>query len=188
MTSRSTASISPTRASLDLGRHDFSILRYWLDEVPHHVSTISRGTSSDDSRCCLPWTSSTSGTTGTSELSWLAPQLPPHDDRRFSEVLVYDDASTEPFGLQFNCEKDAQIVKVPADVPHRRHRFAAVPAAEPAASGNGRLLRGDSYRPEAPRSSAHLGLEVDQDGIKAVDGEFELCARRRTCGWTSILT
>src|SRR4029077_9331650 len=33
----------------DLGPHDFSILRYWLEETPSHVSAVSRG-------CILPGT------------------------------------------------------------------------------------------------------------------------------------
>ena len=58
----------------DLGPHDFSILRYWLEEAPLHVSAISRG-------CIIPDTPDVafidlefaSGTIAHVELSWLAP-------------------------------------------------------------------------------------------------------------------
>src|SRR3989440_9016550 len=58
----------------DLGPHDFSILRYWLDETPRHVSALSRS-------CVIPNMPDVafinlefpSGTIAHVELSWLAP-------------------------------------------------------------------------------------------------------------------
>ncbi len=85
----------------DLAPHDFSILRYWLEETPEHVSALSR--------CCvLPRTPDVafinlefaSGTIAHVELSWLAPRKL----RRTTVVgsrkmVVYDDTSIEPVRL-----------------------------------------------------------------------------------------
>ncbi len=85
----------------DLGPHDFSILRYWLDETPRVVSATSRG-------CVIPdipdvafiTLTYPSGTIVHVELSWLAPSKL----RRTAVVgsrkmVVYDDASNEPVRL-----------------------------------------------------------------------------------------
>jgi predicted dehydrogenase len=82
----------------DLGPHDFSILRYWLDETPTHVTALSRG-------CIVPETPDVafinlefpSGTIAHVELSWLAPSKL----RRTAivgsrKMVVYDDTSNEP--------------------------------------------------------------------------------------------
>jgi predicted dehydrogenase len=82
----------------DLGPHDFSILRYWLQETPTHVSATSR--------CCvLPDTPDVvfinlefaSGTIAHVELSWLAPsKLRRTTIVGSRKMVVYDDTSTEP--------------------------------------------------------------------------------------------
>jgi predicted dehydrogenase len=82
----------------DLGPHDFSILRYWLDESPVRVTAASRS-------CIFPGTPDVafitlefpSGTLAHVELSWLAPSKL----RRTAivgsrKMVVYDDTSTEP--------------------------------------------------------------------------------------------
>ena len=82
----------------DLGPHDFSILRYWLEETPVHVTALSRG-------CIVPGTPDVafinlefpSGTIAHVELSWLAPSKL----RRTAivgsrKMVVYDDVSNEP--------------------------------------------------------------------------------------------
>lgn len=82
----------------DLGPHDFSILRYWLDGNPERVSAMARG-------CIIPETPDvafvnlqfSSGTAAHVELSWLAPSKL----RRTAVVgsrkmVVYDDTSAEP--------------------------------------------------------------------------------------------
>jgi predicted dehydrogenase len=82
----------------DLGPHDFSILRYWLDETPSFVSALARG-------CILPDTPDVafinldfaSGTIAHVELAWLAPSKL----RRTTVVgsrrmVVYSDGSPEP--------------------------------------------------------------------------------------------
>ncbi len=82
----------------DLGPHDFSILRYWLQEAPTYVSSLSRG-------CVLPDTPDVafvnlefpSGTIAHVELSWLAPsKLRRTTIVGSRKMVVYDDTSSEP--------------------------------------------------------------------------------------------
>jgi predicted dehydrogenase len=85
----------------DLGPHDFSILRYWLEELPARVSAVSRG-------CIIDSTPDVAfinlefplGTIAHVELSWLAPSKL----RRTAVVgsrkmVVYDDTSVEPIRI-----------------------------------------------------------------------------------------
>jgi protoporphyrinogen oxidase/predicted dehydrogenase len=81
----------------DLGPHDFSILRYWLDDLPEEVSAVSRS-------CVLPAVPDVSfinlrypsGTVAHVELSWLAPSKLRRTAIVGSEkMVVYDDTSTE---------------------------------------------------------------------------------------------
>jgi predicted dehydrogenase len=82
----------------DLGAHDFSILCYWLDDMPVSVSAVSRS-------CVIPGIHDVafidlmyaSGMLAHVELSWLAPSKL----RRTAVVgsrkmAVYDDTSNEP--------------------------------------------------------------------------------------------
>jgi predicted dehydrogenase len=82
----------------DLGPHDFSILRFWLDETPSHVNALSRS-------CVIPGTPDVafinleflSGTIAHVELSWLAPSKLRRTTIIGSEkMVVYDDVSVEP--------------------------------------------------------------------------------------------
>jgi predicted dehydrogenase len=82
----------------DLGPHDFSILRYWLDESPVGVSALSRG-------CIFPGTPDVafinldfgSGTIAHVELAWLAPsKLRRTTIVGSRKMVVYDDTSNEP--------------------------------------------------------------------------------------------
>lgn len=81
----------------DLGPHDFSILRYWLDDLPLEVSAVSRS-------CLLPGVADVafinlrypSGTVAHVELSWLAPSKLRRTAIVGSEkMVVYDDTSNE---------------------------------------------------------------------------------------------
>jgi predicted dehydrogenase len=89
---------SDVSVTWDLGPHDFSILRYWLDESPVRVSAMSRA-------CIFPGTPDVafvniefaSGALAHVELSWLAPSKL----RRTAivgsrKMIVYDDTSSEP--------------------------------------------------------------------------------------------
>jgi protoporphyrinogen oxidase/predicted dehydrogenase len=82
----------------DLGPHDFSILRYWLDALPAEISAVSRS-------CLLPHVPDVSfinlrypsGTVAHVELSWLAPSKLRRTAIVGSEkMVVYDDTSSEP--------------------------------------------------------------------------------------------
>jgi protoporphyrinogen oxidase/predicted dehydrogenase len=81
----------------DLGPHDFSILRYWLGELPAEVSALSRS-------CLLPGLPDVcfinlkygSGTIAHVELSWLAPsKLRRTAIVGSQKMVVYDDTSSE---------------------------------------------------------------------------------------------
>jgi predicted dehydrogenase/protoporphyrinogen oxidase len=81
----------------DLGPHDFSILRYWLEALPSEVSAVSRS-------CLLPDVPDVafinlrypSGTVAHVELSWLAPGKLRRTAIVGSEkMVVYDDTSNE---------------------------------------------------------------------------------------------
>src|SRR5438477_11260226 len=89
---------SDVSVAWDLGPHDFSILRYWLDETPSHVTALSRG-------CIIPDTADVafinlefpSGTIAHVELSWLAPsKLRRTTIVGSRKMVVYDDTSVEP--------------------------------------------------------------------------------------------
>jgi predicted dehydrogenase len=89
---------SDVSVAWDLGPHDFSILRYWLEETPTHASALSRG-------CVIPDIPDVafinmefpSGTVAHVELSWLAPSKLRRTTIVGSErMVVYDDTSIEP--------------------------------------------------------------------------------------------
>jgi len=82
----------------DLGPHDFSILRYWLGDLPSQVAALSRS-------CVLPGVPDVcfinaeyaSGTVAHVELSWLSPSKLRRTAIVGSEkMVVYDDTSNEP--------------------------------------------------------------------------------------------
>ena len=82
----------------DLAPHDFSILRYWLEETPEYVSALTRD-------CILPGTPDVafidlefeSRAIAHVELSWLAPAKLRRTTIVGSEkMIVYDDTSIEP--------------------------------------------------------------------------------------------
>jgi predicted dehydrogenase len=165
----------------DLGPHDFSILRYWLEETPLHVTAMAR--------CCvMPGTPDVafinlqfpSGTVAHVELSWLAPsKLRRTTVVGSRKMVVYDDTSNEPvrvfdssvippdpatFGQYHLTYRTGDIVS-----PH-------VAAAEPlflelqdfaAAIRSG----------QPPRSNATLGLDVVRT-IEAVDDSLALDGAR----------
>jgi predicted dehydrogenase len=159
----------------DLGPHDFSILRYWLEEAPSHVSAIARS-------CVLPNTPDVafinlefpSGTIAHVELSWLAPSKLRRTTIVGSEkMVVYDDTSNEPvrvfdsgamlpdpesFGEYRLTYRTGDIVS-----PH-------IEAAEPLALELADFCESVRHDGE-PRSSATVGLDVIRM-IEAVDGSL----------------
>jgi protoporphyrinogen oxidase/predicted dehydrogenase len=81
----------------DLGPHDFSILRYWLGDLPAEVSALSRS-------CVLPGVPDVcfinlryaTGTVAHVELSWLSPsKLRRTAIVGSNKMIVYDDTSNE---------------------------------------------------------------------------------------------
>jgi len=89
---------SDVSVAWDLGPHDFSILRYWLNETPSHISALSRA-------CIMPDTPDVafmnlefpSGAIAHVELSWLAPsKLRRTTIVGSRKMVVYDDMSNEP--------------------------------------------------------------------------------------------
>jgi len=99
-TSRVNLGLHQSDASViwDLAPHDFSILSYWLDETPTHVTALSRG-------CIIPGTPDVafihleyaSGVIAHAELAWLAPsKLRRTTVVGSRKMVVYDDTSNEP--------------------------------------------------------------------------------------------
>ena len=160
----------------DLGPHDFSILRYWLEASPTHITAISRS-------CVMPDTPDVafinlefaSETIAHVELSWLAPSKLRRTTIIGSEkMVVYDDGSNEPvrvfdsgvvlrdpdtFGEYKMTYRTGDIVS-----PH-------LGAAEPLSLEMADFC--NSIRAGAtPRSSAEIGAEV-VGIIEAVDASLE---------------
>ncbi|MBA2370719.1 MAG: Gfo/Idh/MocA family oxidoreductase [Chloroflexi bacterium] len=99
-TSRVNLGLHQTDVSVvwDLAPHDFSILHYWLEEMPTTVAAVSRG-------CIIPEIPDVafinlafpSGAVAHVELSWLAPGKLRRTAVVGSEkMVVYDDTSNEP--------------------------------------------------------------------------------------------
>jgi predicted dehydrogenase len=180
---------SDVSVTWDLGPHDFSILRHWLDETPARVSALARG-------CIIPEIPDiafvdleyASGTVAHVELSWLAPsKLRRTTIVGSRKMIVYDDTSSEPvrvfdsgamlpdpttFG-EFNLTYRTGDILSP-------HVEAAEPMSRELEDFCTSIIEGTS-----PRSSAALGLEVVRT-IEAVDaslasggGPVELSAETR---------
>jgi predicted dehydrogenase len=157
----------------DLGPHDFSILRYWLDEMPTRVSAWSRGciieSVPDVAFVNLEFPS---GTIAHVELSWLAPSKL----RRTAivgsrKMVVYDDTSVEPIRI-FDSGAD---VPDPETFGEFRMTYRAgdiisprVDVTEPLQLELADFCRAVVHDVQ-PRSSAELGLDVIRiaEGVEA---------------------
>jgi predicted dehydrogenase len=172
---------SDVSVAWDLGPHDFSILRYWLDETPDVVSAISRG-------CVMPDIPDVAfinlefpcGAVAHVELSWLAPsKLRRTTIVGSRKMVVYDDGSPEPvrvfdsgaippnpetFGEYKLTYRTGDIVS-----PHLE---AAEPLYRELDDFCSSIASGGT-----PRSSAELGLEVVRM-IEAVDASLESSGAR----------
>jgi predicted dehydrogenase len=165
----------------DLGPHDFSILRYWLDEAPTHVSALSRG-------CVMPDTPDVAfinleyarGMIANVELSWLAPsKLRRTTIVGSRKMVVYDDSSNEPVRV-FD---SGVIVPDPGSFGEYRLTYRTgdilsphVAADEPLLLEMADFCRAVTHGGE-PRSSAHLGVDVVRV-IEAVDASLALSGAR----------
>jgi predicted dehydrogenase len=148
----------------DLGPHDFSILRYWLDEAPSQVSALSRGCIMEDTPdVAFIDLEFPSGTIAHVELSWLAPSKL----RRTAivgsrKMVVYDDTSIEPIRI-FDSGAD---VRDPESFGEFRltYRTGDIISPRVDVSEPLQLELADfcaAVRTDAePRSSAELGLDV----------------------------
>jgi protoporphyrinogen oxidase/predicted dehydrogenase len=156
----------------DLGPHDFSILRYWLDALPAEVSAVSRS-------CLLPGVPDVSfinlrypsGTVAHVELSWLAPSKLRRTAIVGSEkMVVYDDAANEPVrifdsGAQMPDPEtfgEYQLSYRTGDIVSPRIEATEPLSLELADFGKS-ILAGTT-----PASSAAVGLDVVRT-IEAVD-------------------
>lgn len=159
----------------DLGPHDFSILRYWLEETPERVSALARS-------CIIPEIPDVafidmqyaSGAVAHAELSWLAPsKLRRTTIVGSRKMIVYDDTSTDPVRI-FD---SAASMRDPNTFGEFRMSYRTgdilSPHVEPA-EPLGRELA-DFCRAildgTTPRSSAELGLDVIRT-IEAVDASL----------------
>ena len=161
----------------DLAPHDFSILRYWLGDVPTRVSALSRS-------CIVPDVPDVafvnlefgSATIAHVELSWLAPSKL----RRTAivgsrKMVVYDDTSNEPVRI-FDSGAD---LPDPSGFGEYRMTYRTgdivsprVPVAEPLKLELADFCAAVSSG-SVPRSSAQVGLDVLRM-IDAVDGSLAL--------------
>jgi predicted dehydrogenase len=165
----------------DLGPHDFSILRYWLDETPSHISALARSCVMHDTPdVAFINLDFASGPVAHVEIAWLAPtKLRRTTICGSRKMVVYDDTSNEPVRV-FDSG-----VAIPNPETFGEYKLTyrtgdilspRVAAAEPlqleltdfcAAIRSG----------TAPRSSAALGLEVVRM-IEAVDTSLALGGAR----------
>ena len=81
----------------DLGPHDFSILRYWLDEAPRSISAVGRDSIVDGiPDVAFVNVEFPSGTLANLEMSWLAPSKLRRTVLVGSEkMVVYEDGAPE---------------------------------------------------------------------------------------------
>jgi len=160
----------------DLGPHDFSILRYWLDGLPAEVSAVSRS-------CLLPDVPDVafinlrypSGTVAHVELSWLAPSKLRRTAIVGSEkMVVYDDTSNESVRIFDSGAKipdpetfgQYQLSYRTGDIVSPRIE-ATEPLSLEVADFAKSILEGST-----PASSAAVGLDVVRT-IEAVDRSLD---------------
>ena len=159
----------------DLGPHDFSILRHWLEETPARVSALARG-------CIIPGVPDVafvdleyaSGTVAHVELSWLAPsKLRRTTIVGSRKMIVYEDTSSEPVRV-FD---SGATVRDPATFGEFTLTYRTGDILSPHVEVVEPMYRELEDFCEAirtgstPRSSAALGLEVVRT-IEAVDASL----------------
>ncbi len=159
----------------DLGPHDFSILRNWLDQTPTLVSAIARG-------CIVPGIPDVmfidleyaSGTVANVELSWLAPsKLRRTTIVGSRKMIVYDDTHNEPVRV-FD---SGAILNDPVTFGEFRLTYRTGDIVSPRIEAAEPIYReledfcSAVIDGTTPRSSAELGLEVVRT-IEAVDASL----------------
>jgi predicted dehydrogenase len=161
----------------DLGPHDFSILRYWMDETPRFVSAWSRG-------CVIPTIADVafitlefdSGTLSHVELAWLAPsKLRRTTIVGSRKMLIYDDTSHEPVRV-FDT---GVLIRDPASFGEHQLTYRTGDIVSPhIAAGEPLLLEMGDFCDAIrlgtePRSSIDLGIEV----VRVIEGVDRSLAR-----------
>jgi len=182
---------SDVSVAWDLGPHDFSILRYWLEKTPSHVSAMSRS-------CVFPTIPDVAfinleyerGAIAHVELSWLAPsKLRRTTIVGSSKMIVYDDVSNEPvriFDSGVMLDQPQSFGEFQLSYRTGEILSPAVRPAEPLS------LEMDDFceairRGRSPRSSAKLGVEVVRV-IDAVDASLASAGSRIALDTRSALT
>jgi predicted dehydrogenase len=174
----------------DLGPHDFSILCYWLEQTPTHLSAVSRS-------CIFPTIPDVAfmnleyehGAIAHVELSWLAPsKLRRTTVVGSRKMVVYDDTSNEPvrvfdsgvmlddpqsFGEFRLSYRTGEIVS-PAIKPAEPLQLEMADFCEAVRTG------------AMPQSSAALGVEVVRM-IEAVDTSLTLGGSRVSLGSDAVV-
>jgi predicted dehydrogenase len=155
----------------DLGPHDISILRWWLDESPSSVSALSRA-------CVIPDVPDVafvsleypSGAIAQVELAWLAPSKLRRTAVVGSErMVVYDDTSSEPVRV-FD---SGALLPDPESFGEYQLSYRTGDIVSPRVEPVEPLLLqmqdfARAMRGETPRSTAQLGLDV-VEVVEAVD-------------------
>ena len=166
---------SDASVAWDLGPHDFSILQYWLDDLPVRISALSKGfvvpTTPDVAFVNLEFDS---GTIAHVELSWLAPsKLRRTAIVGSQKMVVYDDTSTEPVRIY----DSGVAVPDPSTFGEYRMTYRTgdilSPRIEPVEPLSLELADFCRCIREGgrPRSSAELGIDVVRM-IEAVDASL----------------
>ena len=160
----------------DLGPHDFSILRYWLEGIPTEMSAMTRS-------CVFPETPDIAfingrydnGTIVHLELSWLSPSKLRRTAIVGSEkMVVYDDTSAEPVrvfdsGAELPTPEtfgEFRLTYRTGDIVSPR-----IEATEPLALELSDFCSAIAGR-RTPRSSHQLGLDVIQ-AIETVERSLD---------------
>ena len=160
----------------DLGPHDFSILRYWLEGIPTEMSAMTRA-------CVFPETPDIAfingrydnGTIVHLELSWLSPSKLRRTAIVGSEkMVVYDDTSAEPVrvfdsGAELPTPEtfgEFRLTYRTGDIVSPR-----IEATEPLALELSDFCSAIAGR-STPRSSHQLGLDVIQ-AIETVERSLD---------------
>lgn len=175
----------------DLGPHDFSILCYWLEETPSHLSAMSRS-------CIFPTIPDIAfinleyerGAIAHVELSWLAPsKLRRTTIVGSRKMVVYDDVSNEPVRIfdsgvmlkdpesfgEFQLSYRTGEIVSPAMRPAEPLQLEMVDFCEAVRTSG------------VPRSSSGLGIEVVRM-VEAVDASLASGGARVPLGESSILS
>jgi predicted dehydrogenase len=181
---------SDVSVAWDLGPHDFSILRYWLEETPTHLSALTRS-------CIFPTIPDIAfinleyerGVVAHVELSWLAPSKLRRTTIVGSEkMVVYDDSSNEPvrvFDSGVMLEDPQSFGEFQLSYRTGDIVSPALRPAEPLQLEMADFC--ESVRTNAtPRSSATLGVEVVRM-IEAVDASLAHSGNRITLGDHAVL-